>query len=125
MFKSASTAARITLPVATLALRSSGTAPNTDTFSLTDILTSITWTPSQLNNDQIRVKVIDNGPYGTQGDFVEYLYGINIAVTYDDVAPPQNVVPEVPFGTIAILSALAVGMVVYAKRGKLPNLRTY
>ncbi len=83
-----------------------------------DITSWNTWTPSNLNNDQIWVKVTRSGIGNTV-----YLDWIPIEVTY--VNGPQNVIPEVPFGTIAALSSLVVGMVVYAKRGKLSNLKFY
>jgi hypothetical protein len=83
-----------------------------------DITSWNTWTPSNLNNDQIWVKVTRSGIGNTV-----YLDWIPIEVTY--VNAPQNVIPEVPFGTIAILSALVVGVVVYAKRGKNPSLKFF
>jgi hypothetical protein len=77
-----------------------------------------TWSASDISN--LKVRITDIG----LTTFSVWLHWIPIEVTYNaDV--PQNVVPEVPFGTIAVLSALIVGMVVYVKRGKLPSLKSY
>jgi hypothetical protein len=84
-----------------------------------DVTSWTAWTPSMINNDKIWVRVTF---YGSSG-FTEQLYYIPVAVTYDTGV--QNVVPEVPFGTVAVLSALVVGVVVYAKRGKLPSLKSF
>jgi hypothetical protein len=86
---------------------------------IVDVTSFAAWTPSNINNNKIFVKVTSNDASNTV-----YLYWIPIEVTYN-VDVPQNVVPEVPFGTIAALSALVVGMVVYVKRGKIPSLRSY
>ena len=106
------------IPVGTITLRSYGSAPNTDTFILTDILSSITWTPSQLNNDQIRVKVIDTGAFDSS--YNEYLYGINIAVTYDD---SPLVVPEYALGGLGALAISFVALVVFMKRSNIPGFK--
>ncbi len=104
------------IPVGTITLRSYITAPNTDTFILTDIIASIT--PSQLNNDQIRVKVIDTGIFGSA--YTEYLYGLNIAVTYDD---SPNVVPEYALGGLGALAVSFVALVVFMKRSSIPSFK--
>jgi hypothetical protein len=76
------------------------------------------WSASDISN--LKVRITDIG----LTTFSVWLHWIPIEVTYNaDV--PQNVIPEVPFGTIAILSALAVGMIVYAKRGKIPSLKSF
>ncbi len=109
------------LPVGTITLRSYINAPNTDTFILTDILTSITWTPSQLNNDQIKVKVIDTGKFPVgYNTYTQYLYGINIAVTYDD---QPNVVPEYALGGLGALAVTFAALVVFMKRSSIPSFK--